>query len=730
MQVRLLGPVDVVVDGESRPVRGVRRGAVLAVVALHGGEVVSTGRLVDLVWGDAARPTAVNTLQAHVSYLRGVLGSKDAIRARPPGYVLDAGADGTDVQLAERLLRQGIRSADPVQGARVLGTALALWRGRPLADLAGLPWLEEQAERLELLGVEVKLALSEARLAAGEHLALVPGLEQLADERPLDEQIRAQLMLALYRGGRPADALAVYRRLRLTLDEELGIDPGHGLRDLEAAILRQDPGLDAPWTATSPPLTSPRVPTPAQLPSALSAFAGRDTELASLDAILPVADEADSGRPGAVIIAALSGTAGVGKTTLAVHWAHRVSARFPGGQLYVNLKGFGPGGEALDPSEAARGFLEAFGIPAVRIPADLPGRAGLYRSVLAGKQVLVVLDNARDVEQVRPLLPGSAGCLALVTSRNHLTGLVAAEGAHPLALELLSAADARDLLIRRLGASRVTREPAAVDDIITRCARLPLALSIAAARAATSPGFALAVFAAELREATRVLDPFDGGDLATDIRTVFSWSYGTLSPAAARLFRLLGLHPGPDIGLAAAASLAAIRPDQVRAPLAELIRPHQQGVQVTDDGRLVTRPGAGAVRAHSAGCRVGGRARASQCRRHWSGPPAGGVAGRQVTLVFQVPGERDHRGVEPGEMLFPAGGHVRAREAADLQRAEHGGDRHRDGDDRASRQRTRPRPSADCGPDEPPAPPASAARSAGGRARCRSSTASPFYGVP
>jgi DNA-binding SARP family transcriptional activator len=405
MQVRLLGPVDVIVDGESRPVRGLRRGAVLAVLALHRGEVVSTGRLVDVVWGETAPPTVVNTLQAHVSYLRRVLGSKAAIRARPPGYALDPGADSTDVQLAERLLRQGTRSADPVQGARLLETALALWRGRPLADLAGLPWLEEQAERLELLGVQVKLALSEARLASGEHLALVPDLEQLAAERPLDEQVHAQLMLTLYRSGQQADALAAYHRLRVTLDEELGIDPGQELRDLEAAVLRQDPALDAPRLAASVPLAPPRVPIPAQLPSALSAFVGRGTELASLDALLPVADEDSSARPAAVIVVALSGTAGVGKTTLAVHWAHRVSARFPGGQLYVNLKGFGPGGEALDPGEAARGFLEAFGVPVIRIPADLPARAGLYRSLLAGKRVLVVLDNARDVERCARCCP-------------------------------------------------------------------------------------------------------------------------------------------------------------------------------------------------------------------------------------------------------------------------------------------------------------------------------------
>jgi DNA-binding SARP family transcriptional activator len=569
MQVRLLGPVDVFVVGASRPVHGLRRKAVLAALALHPGEVVSTGRLVDVVWGETAPSTAVNTLQSHVSYLRNVMGSKTAIRAWPPGYVLDLGDDGTDVQLAERLLRQGRQSADPVRGARHLQAALALWRGRPLADLAGLPWLEEQAERLDLLGAQVKRALFDARLGAGEHEALVPDLEQLVAERPLDEQVQAQLMLALYRSGRQADALAAYHRLRRALGEELGVYPGQVLRDLEMAILRQDPALDTPAPAMALVRAAPRVPVPAQLPSGIPTFAGRGAELASLDALLPAA-----ARAAAVIISALSGTAGVGKTALAVHWAHRVSERFPDGQLYVNLQGFAPGGSALEPSEAVRGFLEAFGVPVARIPADLPGQAGLYRSVLAGKRVLVVLDNARDVEQARPLLPGSPGCLAIVTSRNHLTGLVATEGAYPLTLDLLPAADARDLLTRRLGPARVASEPEAVDDIIACCARLPLALTIAAARAAISPSFPLAVFATELREAARALDPFHGGDSGTDVRAVFSWSYRALSTGAARLFRLLGLHPGPDISIAAAASLAAIPPDQARAPLAELTRAH------------------------------------------------------------------------------------------------------------------------------------------------------------
>lgn len=311
MRVRLLGPVDVMTDGGPRTVSGLRRKAVLATLALHEGKPVSTGRLVDVVWGEAAPPTARNTLQSHVSHLRGVLGRKGAILARPPGYLLDLGAEGTDVQRAERLLRQGRQSADPVRGARDLREALALWRGRPLADVAGLAWLEEQAGRLDLLGEQVRRALSEARLAAGEHAQLVPDLEQMVADHPLDEQIHAHLMLALYRGGRQADALAAYQRLRRTLDEELGIEPSQPLRDLELAVLRQDSSLDAPAPAVTMLPADPVAPVPAQLPPAMAAFAGRGGELADLDALL--SRSAPNGS--AVVVSAITGTAGVGKPT-------------------------------------------------------------------------------------------------------------------------------------------------------------------------------------------------------------------------------------------------------------------------------------------------------------------------------------------------------------------------------------------------------------------------------
>ena len=249
VRVLLLGPVEVVVSGDVRPVPGLRRRAVLATLALHCGNIVGTDRLVDAVWGDDSSPKAVPTLQRHLSFLRDALGDKTAIVARSPGYLLALGADGTDVCMAERLFQAGSQTDDLIGRLRTLRAALALWRGQPLADVAGSGWLEQQAQRLDLLHLQVKRALCRARLTAGEHGQLIPDLEQMATGQPLDEQLQAQLMLALYRSGRQADALAVYRRLRHTLGEQLGVDPTRMLRDLETAILRQDPALDGPALA-------------------------------------------------------------------------------------------------------------------------------------------------------------------------------------------------------------------------------------------------------------------------------------------------------------------------------------------------------------------------------------------------------------------------------------------------------------------------------------------------
>jgi tetratricopeptide (TPR) repeat protein len=274
------------------------------------------------------------------------------------------------------------------------------------------------------------------------------------------------------------------------------------------------------------------------------------------------------------VITALAGTAGVGKTTLAVHWAHRVAGRFPDGELYVNLRGFDPAGPAMRPDEALRGFLDALGVQPQRVPTGLQSQCGLFRSLLADRRMLIILDNARDADQVRPLLPGSRGSVVVVTSRNQLTGLVAIEGAHAMTLGLLNPQESRQLLVSRLGPERVAAEPQATAQLIELCAGLPLALAIVAARAAAQPGFGLADLVTDLGRPQGRLDAFTGHDLATDIRAVFSWSYKALSPAAAQLFRLMGTHPGPDITLAAAASLAGWSAIQTRQTMDELERAH------------------------------------------------------------------------------------------------------------------------------------------------------------
>jgi tetratricopeptide (TPR) repeat protein len=310
---------------------------------------------------------------------------------------------------------------------------------------------------------------------------------------------------------------------------------------------------------------------PRQLPAAVRYFVGRDNELAALTALLDGLD-GGGGAVGMAVISAIGGTAGVGKTALAVHWAHQVADRFPDGQLYLNLRGFDPGGSPMNPSEALRALLDAFAVPHERIPDNVDARAGLYRSLLAGKRVLVVLDNARDAEHVRPLLPATSGCLAVITSRDRLTGLLATDGAYPVSVDLLTHEEAHDMLSQRLGGKRVVAESQAVEEIINHCARLPLALAIAAALAAAHSDRPLAVLATELRQARESLDAFASGDPVADVRTVFSWSYDTLSQDAARLFRLLALAPGAEISATAAASLAGLPRRRTHTVLAELTR--------------------------------------------------------------------------------------------------------------------------------------------------------------
>jgi tetratricopeptide (TPR) repeat protein/transcriptional regulator with XRE-family HTH domain len=361
------------------------------------------------------------------------------------------------------------------------------------------------------------------------------------------------------------------RRSTVVRWESGGTEPLPWIRPKLARALQVPVSRLAELLGGGDPGGSPSTTVPRQLPATVADFTGRAAELKALTRIL---EDAAAGPPGAVVISAISGTAGVGKTALALHWAHQVARRFTDGQLYVDLRGFDPSGRPALPAEAIRGFLDALGVPSDRIPPTPDAQAGLYRSLLAGKRMLIVVDNARDEQQVRPLLPASLASLVIVTSRSQLAGLAAADNARLLTLDVLSHGDAVRLLTARLGAERAGAEPAALAEIATRCACLPLALAIATARAAARPGFPLAALAAELRDAPGRLDALDSGDSSGNIRAVFSWSYRQLSPAAARIFLLLAVHPGPDISAAAAASLAAVSEPQARGLLRELTRAH------------------------------------------------------------------------------------------------------------------------------------------------------------
>jgi DNA-binding SARP family transcriptional activator len=583
VKIQLLGPVRAWRDGDELDLGGPGQRAVLVLLAVESGQVLPRARLVDALWGDRPPPSAVNVIQTYVKGLRRSL--EPDRRPRSPsvilpsvgsGYALHLPAVDLDLARFRDLVRAGMlahRAGDPARAVGVLGEALALWHGPPVADLAQLadhPKVVALArERWAAVG-----RYGESLIAAGAAADAVPILHEAATAQPLDEVAQASLIRAYHAAGQREQAFSMYHSARRRLADELGVDPGPELAEALADLLAQDRAAatvngPANGSAAVPRPVAPPAVTPAQLPTDMASFSGRVEELRLLDKLLPPDGEASP----ATVVIAIVGAAGVGKTTLAVHWAHKAVDSFPDGQLFVNLRGFDPAGSAMSPAEAVRALLEALEVPPQRIPVSLDAQVGLYRSLLAGRRMLILLDNARDPAQVRPLLPGSPGCLVLVTSRNQLSGLIA-EAARPLSLDLLPTADARQLLARRVGADRLAGEPQATDEIIDRCGGLPLALAIVAARAATHPHFPLAALADELHRTAGGLDGFTGGEPATDLGVVFSCSYRALNPPTARLFRLLGPHPGPDLSAPAAASLAGIGLPRTRTLLAELTRAH------------------------------------------------------------------------------------------------------------------------------------------------------------
>jgi DNA-binding SARP family transcriptional activator len=577
----LLGPLVVRCGGVVLPVPRGRQRAVLAVLLLNVGRVVSVGEIAETLWGPAPLPSASATVRNYVKRLRRVLGNADQARivTRSPGYVIEVDPGELDVARFEVLLegaRNAARGDSWEAAADQARAALALWRGEPLADVESEALSLREVPRLTELRLQAEELRIDAELRLGHYGVVIAEVERMAAAHPLREHLHALLMLALYRDGRQAEALAAYQHARRVLVDELGAEPGAELRELHRQILTTGPVLAGPQSGrlprggAQPAGARPGPVVPRELPGPVPQFVGRAAELADLTGML---ERASAQRPRTLVISAIAGMAGVGKTALAMQWAHQVADRFPDGQLHVNLCGYDPG-QPIPAADALAGFLRSLGVAEQDIPAETGERAARYRSLLTGRRILIMIDNAGDVEQVRPLLPGSPSCVAVVTSRDALAGLVARDGARRLDLGLLPPAEAVGLL-RALIGERADAEPEATATLAGYCARLPLALRVAAERAAASPGVSLADVTSELADQQERLDMLDAaGDRLTAVRAVFSWSLRHLDDEVVRAFLLLGLHPGTDFDAYAAAALTGTTLRQARWLLDRLARAH------------------------------------------------------------------------------------------------------------------------------------------------------------
>ncbi|MFE3199208.1 BTAD domain-containing putative transcriptional regulator [Embleya sp. NPDC059237] len=574
----VLGDIEARIDGEPLDLGHIRQRCVLAVLLVEANRVVPIESVVERVWGHDCPDRARHTLYSYVSRLRRRLRATQArLVRRSGGYLLETDTSVVDLHRFRDLAARGRRADDDHGAASHWTRSLDLWRGDAFATV-DTPWFNTLREALHRERRQVELDLDELLLRRGEHTTLLPRLIERARIDPLDERSAGQLMLALYRNGRSADALAHYRSVRDRLADELGIDPSTDLQRLHQRILASSPALTvAPPTAPNPAPPPPPAPIPRQLPPAPPLFIGRARALSDLDHILASPREPGGACP----IAVIGGAGGTGKTWLALRAAHRHADAFADGQLYVDLRGFAPEAPPVPPGDAVRGFLNALGVGSEAIGSDEAEQVALYRTVTTGKRLLIVLDNARDSAQVRPLLPGSTSCVVLVTSRRRLTGLVTAHGARSLSLDALDPREARALLSRRLGAAAAA-EPDAVAALVEHCAGLPLALGIVAARAIARPDRPLAAMVAELREESGRLDALETDDHTAGVRAAFASSYRALNPATARVLDLLAHAPGPDIGVPAVAALTGLPPVRARTHLraleaAHLVREHGTG---------------------------------------------------------------------------------------------------------------------------------------------------------
>ncbi|GHA68060.1 regulatory protein AfsR [Streptomyces tauricus] len=563
LRFSVLGPVRAWRGGQALPTGSPQQRALLAALLLREGRTATSGELIDALWGDDPPSQALAAVRTYASRLRKIL-SPGVLVSESGGYAIrltdtSGGGATLDLALAQELAADAEKAksrGDLCHARALLNKALSMWDGEVLASVPG-PYAETQRARLQ----EWKLQLTESRLdmdlEQGCHAEAVSELTALTAAHPLRERLRALLMLALYRSGRQAEALAAYADTRRLLADELGVDPSPDLQELQQRILQADPGLAEPSAPLAPETAAAPV-RPAQLPATVPDFTGRTSFVSELCEVLASAE----GR--VMAVSALAGIGGVGKTTLAVHVAHSSRGAFPDGQLYVDLQG--AGARAAAPEAVLGAFLRALGTPDSSIPDSLEERAALYRSVLDGRRVLVLLDNARDAAQVRPLLPGTAGCAALVTSRVRMVDLA---GAHLVDLDVMSPEEALQLFTKIVGEERVASERQSALDVVAACGFLPLAIRIAASRLAARRTWTVSVLAAKLADERRRLDELQAGDLA--VKATFELGYGQLESAQARAFRLLGLADGPDMSLAAAAAVLDLPADDTEELLESLV---------------------------------------------------------------------------------------------------------------------------------------------------------------
>lgn len=571
--IAVLGPVVVRNGDRALPVGSAMLRCVLGMLAVQHDRWVSAEELIDGLWGEDPPATCRNLVHTYIARLRRLLAraapsstGDEPILASRQGYQISSEAFDLDVVRFDELVHR----ADLVSGAHneaaldLLAEAVALWNGPALADLPVLLRQTPAVSSVDLRRVAAVLTLAEIAATAGQHERSVDALRSLAHEEPLHERLHAMLMIALAGSGHQAAALQVFEAIRDRLADELGVEPGAALRNAHLRVLRGQ--LDDP---EAPPCGA--VPDddarPAQLPADVARFTGRTDDLRQLDAAL------DGEAARGVVISVIAGMAGVGKTALAVRWAHRVAERFPDGQMYVDLRGYSSGAP-LEPVQGLTLLLTGLGVAPDRVPADVDAAAAMYRSKLAGKRMLIVLDNVHRAQQVRPLLPGDGGCAVLVTSRDELTGLVATHDVHRVLLGVLSLGESAALLAEILGTDRISANPFAAEALARTCGFLPLALRIAAAKLAGEPERDIASFVAEMRSGDQLAELAMTDDPHVGVSAALSASYRHMSSDCRRTFRLLGLMPGADVSITGAAALTGLPPDAVRHHLDQLTVAH------------------------------------------------------------------------------------------------------------------------------------------------------------